>query len=191
MIKVDFNIKSAIILFALEMIKLKKMKINNGVICISSNFVYSCPLSLDMDFNIVTLSLFYNDYIMKYRNMFKSRSLKKVVSSIDDETQAGLIASDYGYVIMQYKNNTGNIYLPEFYNSYQLCRTVEELDSKRDYNYNLYKHLDEDRDVLLGLNETDACDMVKSTFFDSYYDSEDNYIDYNSDNSAKTLRIIK
>ena len=179
-------------MFAWEMINMKKKnKINNGIICISKTFLYSCPLSLDMDFKGVTLAMFYNDYIMKYRNMFKSRSLKKKISTIEDETQAGLIASDYGYVVIQCKNNNGNIYLPESYNSYQLCRILEELVFRKNFDFNLYKQFNDEREFFSGLDETEACDMVKSTYFDSFIDPSGNFIDYTSDEGAKKFRIIK
>ena len=64
---------------------MKKKAINNGVICITNNFVYSCPLKLDDNYRDVILGLFYNNYSMQYRNLFRSESLRKLLPSIQDE----------------------------------------------------------------------------------------------------------
>lgn len=151
---------------------MKKKKLNNGVICISESFVYSCPIVVDADFKGVTLALFSNDYIMHFRNLFKSRSLKRKISDIEDEIQAGLIASDYGYVIMQYKKNKGSIYLPEFYNLYQLRSIIDELEHKEKFKFDLYKQSNDNRESFLNLNECDADFIVRSTYYDLCYDAQ-------------------
>ena len=151
---------------------MKKKKINNGVICISESFVYSCPLEVDTDFKGVTLALFSHDYIMQFRNLFKSRSLKRKISDIEDETQAGLIASDYGYVIMQYKKNKGSIYLPESYNLFQFKSIIDELDHKEKFKFDLYRKLDDDREHFSDLYKCDADFIVRSTYYDLCYDSQ-------------------
>ena len=166
-------------------------KINNGVICISSNFVYSCPLKLSDDFKTVMLGLVYNDYNMHFGNMIKARSLRKQFDEIKDEVNAGKLGAEYGYVIFEHKNGDSNIFLPEFFNYYQFTHTLNEITDRKDDNYSLYNEFNGYNNDLIDFSSCDINNFVRMFYSDLCFDAQNNFTGYTNDRKAKAIKLMK
>ncbi|MBR3363135.1 MAG: hypothetical protein IKG40_04335 [Bacilli bacterium] len=170
---------------------MKKKAINNGVICISNNFVYSCPLKLDDNYRDVILGLFYNNYSMHYRNLFRSESLRKLLPSIQDDFSAGKLAADYGYVSIELKNNDSTIFLPEFFNYYQFTNTLNEIAIRDNYNYSLYNEINGYENNLIKASSNETSEFIKSIYSDLCYDATKGFIGYSLDRKVKAIKQMK
>lgn len=169
----------------------KNKKINNGIICVSPNFTYSCPLKIDDDYKNIILSLFYNDFNMQFKNMIKANTLKKIIPSIQDEISAGKLGSYYGYTILEFKKNNANIFLPEFFNKYQLIKTLNEIVVRENYNYSIYNEINGYNNDLIDSSAYTAYNYIKKLYSDIYYDALNNFEGYTEDRKIKAKKIIK
>lgn len=170
---------------------MNKKKIESGVICISSNFVYSCPLKISDDYKNVMLGLFYNDYNMHFSNLFKSKDLRKKRDVISDEISAGRLAAEYGYVLLELKKNESSIFLPEFFNEYQLKRTLDEINNRNKRNYSVYNEINGYKNDLINVSSYDAYDFIIMIYSDLCYDAEKNFIGYSEDRKAKAIKQMR
>lgn len=168
-----------------------KKEINNGVICIGSNFVHSCPLKLDDDYKQVMLGLFYNDYNMHFGNFFKARNLRKQFDNIEDEIGAGRLAAEYGYVIFELKNGNSNIFLPEFFNHYQALKTLNEITRKKDNNFSLYTEVNGYNNDLKDVSASIMYSFISDIYSDLCFDAETGFIGYSEERKAKAKKLMK
>ena len=108
---------------------MKNKIIKDGVVCISDKVVYKCPLDKDDDYKNVILGLFKNDYDMRLKNIFTFNTIGKKVNA-SSEVEAGKLATDYGYAIFEYKEDSAVVFLPETFNDYQFGKIVDEIVSR-------------------------------------------------------------
>lgn len=192
MTKVDFNIKRVIIVAMSggeELMALRE--INNGVKCISNNFIYSCPLKLDDDYKKIILGLFYHDYDMHFGNLFKSRSILKQFPNIKDEISAGRFVADYGYVTFEFKDCYSNIFVPEFFNKFQFTNMLDEIAKRDNYIFSLYNQFNGYNNDLAQVTSNDAAEFIKSIYSDLCYDASKDFIGYSLDRKAKAIKRMK
>lgn len=166
-------------------------KINNGVICISNNFVYSCPLKLTDDYKHIMLSLFYNDFNMKINNLFRIKMLRNQMINIKDEITAGRLASNYGYVIFELKEGDSNIFLPEFFNQYQLVKTLNEISEKKDNNFSLYTEVNGFYNDLKDVPAHIMYRFISGIYSDIWFDAENDFTGYSKERKAKAKKFMK
>lgn len=166
-------------------------KINNGVICISNNFVYSCPLKLTDDYKHIMLSLFYNDFNMKINNLFRIKMLRNQMINIKDEITAGRLASNYGYVIFELKEGDSNIFLPEFFNQYQLVKTLNEISEKKDNNFSLYTEVNGFYNDLKDVPASTMYRFISGIYSDICFDAENDFTGYSKERKAKAKKFMK
>ena len=149
-----------------------RRKINNGVICISNNFVYQCPLKLNGDYKNIIVSLFYNDYSMHLKNILSISDLKEKIALVSDEYEAGLLAADYGYLTAEYKGDEGFIYLPELFNLYQLNNILDEIISRQKLDYTLFIQSKGQSENISNLCAHDLYGILNSTYSNFESDSK-------------------
>ena len=166
-------------------------KINNGVICISNNFVYSCPLKLTDDYKHIMLSLVYNDFNMKINNLFRIKMLRNQMINIKDEITAGRLASNYGYVIFELKEGDSNIFLPEFFNQYQLVKTLNEISEKKDNNFSLYTEVNGFYNDLKDVSAHIMYRFISGIYSDICFDAENDFTGYSKERKAKAKKFMK
>ena len=170
---------------------MKKKKLINGIICISSDFLYSCPLKLDDDYKNVILSLFYNNYSMHFGNLMKAKSLRKLFPEIEDEISAGKLAADYGYVTMEFREDSSNIFLPEFFNNYQLVHTLNEIYERKNRVFSLYNQFDEQDNDLTHISSYEAYAFIKNYYREICSDAEKDFDGYSLDRKVKARKLMK
>lgn len=168
-----------------------KRKINNGVICISRNFKYSCPMRIDDSYKDVILGLVYNDYSMHLSNIFKLKDFKDEMLSVNSEEEASKFANDYGYLIAQYRNMNGTIYLPEFFNFYQRKIISDEVFSRSKYNFSLLTTDNDDSIEFSDLNSTELFKIIDSRFSNICFDLENGFEGYSLDRKKKALKFMR
>lgn len=165
--------------------------INDGVISISNNFVYRCPLKLDDNYKVVILGLFYNNYSMHFGNMFKSRTVKKILPTINDEISAGKLAADYGYLTFEFKNENSNIFVPEFFNNFQLINALKEISYRDNFNFSLYNQFNGYDNNLADASSSEVSDFIKSIYSDLCFDAKRDFAGYSLDRKAKAIKLMK
>lgn len=168
-----------------------KKKISDGVICVSSNFIYSCPLKLSDDYKEVMLGLFYNDYNMHFGNLFKAKNLRKKCEYITDEISAGRLGAEYGYVIFEHKNDNSSIFLPEFFNYYQFIHTLNEIKTRKDNNFSLFNEVNGYKNDLIDSSSYDTYDFVRMIYSDLCFDAQNDFIGYSVDRKTKAIKFMK
>lgn len=189
--KVDFNKKSVIIVAMSEVTLVVRKEVNNGVICISNNFIYDCPLKLDDNYKNIILGLFYNDYNMHFGNLFKARTLLKKLPSIQDEISAGRLAADYGYVTFEFKEGKSNVFVPEFFNNFQFNNMLNEISNRDNYLFSLYNQFNGYDNDLISVSSSDAADFIKTIYSDLCFDARRDFIGYSLDRKAKAIKLMK
>ena len=169
-----------------------KIEINNGVICISRNHVYNCPLKLSDDYKHVMLYLFYNDFKFKTNNFFKIKYLRSLMLNVNDEISAGRIGANYGYVLFELKDRDSNIFLPEFFNHYQFIKTLNEIARKKDNNFSLYTEVNGYFDVFLkDVSAPIMYSFISDIYSDLCFDAETGFFDYSEERKAKAKKLMK
>lgn len=166
-------------------------EISNGIICISNNFVYKCPLKLNDDYKHIMLGMFYDDFNMKTNNLFLIKILKNQIANVNDEIKAGRLASYYGYVMFELKKNNLNIFLPEFFNEFQLIRTLDIIVQKEDNNFSLYTEVDGFYNDLKDVPAYIMYRFISGKYSDLCFDAENNYDGYSLDRKARAIKHMK
>lgn len=168
-----------------------KKEINNGVICISRNFVYSCPLKLSDDYKHIMLSLFYNDFNMKINNLFKIKFLRSQILNVNDEISAGILGANYGYVLFELKDGNSNIFLPEFFNHYQFVKTLNEIVRKKENNFSLYTEVNGNHNDLKDVSAPIMYRFISDIYSEVCLDAKTGFIGYSKDRKAKAKKFMK
>lgn len=166
-------------------------KIENGVICISNDFIYSCPLKIDQNYKDPILGMFSNDYSMRFRNIFRAKSLKKILPRIEDEIAAGKLAADYGYMVGTFRGVNCDIFLPEFFNKYQFDTIIEEIDDHDFYDFSLYNEINGYRNDHFNISAIEAADFIASSYDDICYDAYHGFKGYDPERKEKAIRLMR
>lgn len=168
-----------------------KEEISNGIICISNNFIYKRPLKLNDDYKCIMLGMFYSDFNMKTNNLFTIKMLQNQMANVNDEIRAGRLASYYGYVMFELKKTNLNIFLPEFFNEFQLIKTLDIIAQKKDNNFSLYTEVNGFYNDLKDIPARIVYRLISGKYSDLCFDAENNYDGYSLGRKARAIKMMK
>ena len=168
-----------------------KKEIDNGIICISNNFVYECPLKLSYNYKQVMLGLFYDDFNMKTNNLLRINNLQKQIGCIKNEIEAGRFISNYGYVIFELKGGISNIFLPEFFNYFQFVKTLNEIVREKDSVFNLYNEINGFNNDVKDVSGPVLFRLIKCIYSDLCFDAENGFVGYSKERRTKAIKFMK